>query len=282
MKNVLNQLIQLQELDFALTEGKASSSKMPLAQLEEAVAKSLKKLPEEVAERYRRLRLRLPLAVVPVTNGSCAPCGMVLPVAVVHAVKAGDQLQTCPHCGRFLFMPETVAKQAKKTESRVDVESRPATVGIARFSSASLMVPKLAATTREEAIAELAETLASNGYTEKASAVTELALRREAIISTAVEHGLAFPHVRDAEGGGLTLALGLKEKGLDFGAPDGKLTKIVFLIVIPTPATAFYLRLLAGLVKTFAETDARKALLECETPAQMWKTLTKLTRLTIP
>ena len=85
-----------------------------------------------------------------------------------------------------------------------------------------------------------------------------------------------------SQGGGLTLALGLKEKGLDFGAPDEKLTKIIFLIVIPTPASAFYLRLLAGLAKTFSESDARKAMLECTTPAQMWKALTKLTRTTIP
>jgi len=56
----------------------------------------------------------------------------------------------------------------------------------------------------------------------------------------------------------------------------------LFLIVIPTPASAFYLRLLAGLVRTFAESDARKTLLECTTSAQMWKALTKLTLVTIP
>jgi hypothetical protein len=39
--------------------------------------------------------------------------------------------------------------------------------------------------------------------------------------------------VRDVEGGGLTLALGLKERGMDFGSPDEKLMKIIFLIVIP-------------------------------------------------
>jgi mannitol/fructose-specific phosphotransferase system IIA component (Ntr-type) len=281
MKNVLNQLIQLQEMDFALTAGRASTSKMPLTQLEEAVAKSLKKLPEDVAERYLRLRKRVPLAVVPIVSGACAPCGVVVPVALVQAVKLGEQLQVCPHCGRFLYLPETLAKQPKKVMSRID-DNRLLPVGIARFSSANLMVPQLAATTREEAITELAQTLATQGYIEDAGAVTELALRREAIMGTAVEHGLAFPHVRDVEGGGLTLALGLKEKGLDFGAADGKLTKIVFLIVIPTPATAFYLRLLAGLVKTFSETDARKALFECETTATLWKALTKLTRQAIP
>jgi mannitol/fructose-specific phosphotransferase system IIA component (Ntr-type) len=198
----------------------------------------------------------------------------------VNSVKAGEALQTCPHCGRFLYFPETIARQPKKTSSHI--EERPAAAGIARFSSASLMLPKLAATTREEAIAELSQALAQNGYIENAATVTDLALRREAIVSTAVEHGIAFPHVRDVEGGGLTLALGLKEKGINFGAPDEKLTKIVFLLVIPMPAAGFYLRLLAGLVKTYSETEERKALLECDTAAAMWKTLIKQTRLTVP
>jgi mannitol/fructose-specific phosphotransferase system IIA component (Ntr-type) len=128
----------------------------------------------------------------------------------------------------------------------------------------------------------LVKVLGENEFIEDTATVTELALRREAIISTAMEHGLAFPHVRDVEGGGLTFAVGLKEKGVEFGSLDGHLSKIFFFIVIPTPATAFYLRLLAGLVRTFDSTEARKALLDCDEPEAMWKTLTKLTRETIP
>ncbi len=278
MKNVLNQLIQLQELNFAREEQKASGSKMPLAQLEKAIAEIRAKLPEDVAERYDRLQKRYPLAVVPIAHGSCSRCGLAVPASVVIAAKAGDSLQTCPHCGRFLFYPETVARQPKK---RHDAE-RPAEAGIGKFSAPSLMIPKLAGTTREEVIGELARALGAGGFVEDAATVAELALHREAIVSTAVEHGLAFPHVRDVEGGGLTFALGLKAKGVEFGAPDGHLSKIFFFIVIPTPATAFYLRLLAGLVRTFESSDARKALLDCDKPEQMWKTLTKLTRETIP
>jgi len=37
-----------------------------------------------------------------------------------------------------------------------------------------------------------------------------------------------------------------------------------------------------GLVKTFSDMDARKALPENETPSQMWKALKKPTRLAIP
>jgi mannitol/fructose-specific phosphotransferase system IIA component (Ntr-type) len=277
MKRVLNQLIQLQELDFALAEERASSSRMPLAKLEEAISTILATLPAEVSERFQRLRKRYPLAVVPIFHGICPSCAMALPLALVNAVRAAEQLYNCPHCGRFLYFPDVVVRQPNKRHG----SERPAEVGIARFSSADLMIPKLAATTREETISELAAAMATRGFIEDAEVVTDLVLRREAIVSTAVEHGLAFPHVRDVEGGGLTFAAGLKEKGLAFGAPDGRLTKIIFLIVIPAPASAFYLRLLAGLVKTFCETDARKKFLDCETSDAMWKALTKLTRETI-
>jgi hypothetical protein len=54
--------------------------------------------------------------------------------------------------------------------------------------------------------------------------VTELALRREAIISTAVEHGWHFSRAR-CEGGGLTFAVGLKEKGLPFGVTMKKVIR---------------------------------------------------------
>jgi PTS system nitrogen regulatory IIA component len=278
MKNILNQLIQLQELNFAKEEQKASNSNMPLAQLEKAIAEIRAVLPPEVADRYDRLQKHYPLAVIPLAHGNCSRCGLAVPAAVVNAAKAGEALQYCPHCGRFLYYPDTVARQPKKKQDG----KRPVEVGVARFSAASLMVPKLAATTREEVISEMAKGLAEAGFIEDAATVTELALRREAIVSTAVQHGLAFPHVRDVEGGGLTFAVGMKEKGIDFQAPDSHLSKLFFFIVIPTAATAFYLRLLAGLVRTFESADARKALLECDKPDQMWKTLIKLTRETIP
>jgi mannitol/fructose-specific phosphotransferase system IIA component (Ntr-type) len=83
--------------------------------------------------------------------------------------------------------------------------------------------------------------------------------------------------VRDVEGVRLMFALGLKEKGVTL-----HLNKIFFFVVVPTPATAFYLHLLAGLVRTFESADARKTLPECEAPEQMWKTETKLTLETVP
>ena len=278
MKNLLNQLIQLQELTFAKEEQRASGAQMPLAQLEKAITVLRAQLPDGVADRYDRLQKRYPLAVVPLAHGSCSRCGLAVPANIVNAAKTGEELQNCPHCGRYLYFPDTVARQPKK---KIDPDLA-VPVGIARFSAASLMIPRLTGITPAEVIGELTQQLATNGFIENAAIMSDLALRREAVVSTAVERGLAFPHVRDVEGGGLTLARGLKPKGINFGAAGEHLSKIFFFIVIPTPATAFYLRLLAGLVRTFEDTEARKTLLECEKPDQMWKTLIKLTRETIP
>ena len=116
MKRILNQLIQLQELNFAREEQKASSSNLPLAQLEKSIAASRAKLPPEVADRYERLQKRDSLAVVPVAHGGCSRCGVAVPANVVNLVKAGEILQNCPHCGRFLFFPDTEIGRASCRE----------------------------------------------------------------------------------------------------------------------------------------------------------------------
>src|SRR5437016_13614039 len=110
MKNILNQLIQLQELNFALAEQKASNSQMPLAQLEEAIAEVIKQLPPATAERYRRLQERYPLAVTPLMHSTCSQCGLTVPPAVFKSVRAGEQIQSCRTCGRFLYLPAPVCR----------------------------------------------------------------------------------------------------------------------------------------------------------------------------
>jgi mannitol/fructose-specific phosphotransferase system IIA component (Ntr-type) len=279
MKHILNQLIQLQELSFALSEQKASNPEARLTQLEESIAKLFEKLPEDIGSRYQRMHQRVPLVVVPIAhNNTCAGCGLAVPVALVNEVRKSEQIHACPHCDRFLYYQEG---QPRRPEKKPGVRSELPT-GIARFSDEALMLPKLAASNREDAVRELAELMAAQGFIEDGKNLVELAMRRESMISTAVESGLAFPHVRNVEGGSLTFALGLKPGGLKFDAPDGELTKIIFFIVIPTAASAFYLRLLAGLVGTFRTAKARNALLKSGTPEKMWQTLTALTNEAMP
>ena len=278
MQPLINQLIQLQDLLFARDQAEAASAKAHLEQVEQSIHTMLEELPLDVRAHFIKMHKKASLSIVPITNGVCSACGMQIPVSQVHAVHAGDILYHCPSCARYLFFPKAAPRRLSQRRKR----GEPAQVGMARFSAPSLMITHLAGTDRDEAIAELCGRMGTEGFVDNAAGLTEEALRREAIASTSVDHGLAFPHVRGVEGGGLTLALGLSRKGIRFDGTGKNLTRIVFLMVIPTAASAFYLRLLSGLSQTFCEEEARDLLFKAETPDELWKALNKATRLTIP
>lgn len=279
MQAVVNHLVQLQELVLIREEQKVHSGGERSAHQEEldrSILTMSGQLPEDIKVQFERLVKKDRTVVAPVSNNVCAACGMVLPISLVQAVRLMREIHNCPNCARLLYCPETGAKRVSKRESRL----APPKAGVMRFSSQDLMIPRLAAKDFEGAIGELAKAMEAGGFVERADMLVEPALRREAIISTVVGHGLAFPHVRGIEGGGLALALGLSREGIK--APDGNASaKIIFFLVIPTAASAFYLKLLAGLTETFRKEDARKALLAEKDSEGLWKQLLKQTRATI-
>jgi mannitol/fructose-specific phosphotransferase system IIA component (Ntr-type) len=273
----INHLIQLQELSLIRAEQKAHRHGHRLDELDASISALTGELSSDIQALIVRMQKRDSIMIVPMTNGICNGCGMRLPTSHVQAVKVSEQIQVCPICTRILYYEDGLPRNTSKAPRRTE----PRKVGIARFSSPALMIPKLKSTTRDEAIAEMAEKLREAGFVDDAGKVLEGALKREAIVGTALDHGLAFPHVRGVEGGGLTLCMGLSPKGVKFDGQDKAITRIIFFMVIPTAASAFYLKLLAGLAETFSDADARKALLAEETPEKLWKALIKLTKKTI-
>jgi mannitol/fructose-specific phosphotransferase system IIA component (Ntr-type) len=141
------------------------------------------------------------------------------------------------------------------------------------------MIANLKATNRNDAILELANAMQDARFVDDAGKLVTAALERENVLSTAVENGLAFPHVRGIEGGGLTLALGTSQKGIKFD--DEHTAKIIFFLAIPTAVSAFYLRLVAGLSETFLKAANRASLLAATTQDQLWKALVRITRNTV-
>ncbi len=270
MARLINHLLQLQELTEARNEQAALSPQRDLTGLDEAINELMKELPNRVSHLYQRLSKRDLHVVVPIQNQACGGCGGTVPPNVAQrAADDGYLIQQCDICGRILYSTVGLPQYLKQREI---VPGKP-THGLLRFSAQELMLPKLEAETRDDAIAELAQLMEAQGYVENGQALHETALRREAISSTAVGHGLAFPHARTSEGGILTFSLGLKKKGIDFSAPDGVKVKAVFLLVIPSAASSFYLRLLSGFVQAFSVTKTRNDLLGCKTSDEMWQLL---------
>lgn len=277
MQRLINHLVQLQELTLIKDEQQAAARKGHLEQLDEAIQEMTQQLPSPVREQFIRLHKRDHIVIAPISEGNCSICQMTLPISLVQAVKMVKEMQLCPNCARLLYFLDSAPRWVGGNPKR----TAPRKVGISRFSADSLMIPKLEAETKEDAIRELACKMEAEGFVDKADKLLESALRREAILSTGVDHGLAFPHARGVEGGGLTLALGISRKGMDFGGMDKSLTHIVFFMAIPTAASAFYLKLLAGLTETFMNADARKAVVAEKEPDKLWKTLMKVTRATV-
>ena len=115
-------------------------------------------------------------------------------------------------------------------------------------------------------------------FISNADSLVAAAMERESILSTAMDGGIAFPHVRGVEGGGLTFAMGVSRSGIDW---NGETVNIVFLSAIPVAVSAFYLRLMSGLLKAFAKEPARRAVLEAKSSEALWKALQKATRATV-
>jgi mannitol/fructose-specific phosphotransferase system IIA component (Ntr-type) len=278
IKKQINELIQLQMLSEARAQQEMTSSGARLEQLDDSIETMLRELPADVAESFTRLHKRGMVAIVPVAGGGCSGCGMSLPVSLVYAVRACEELHRCPNCARFLYPPDATAPRRLGARKR---HMEPLKSGVARFSAQELMLPHAAAADRDTLIAAVCAQMEREGFVDNGARLAEVTLAREAVISTAVDNGLAFPHARGVEGGGLTLALATSPKGLRFTPDARRLTRIVFFVAIPTAASAFYLKLLAGLSKVFSEEKARDDLLRAATPKDLWKALTHLTAKTI-
>lgn len=274
MKSQINTLRQLQELVLTRDEHNQTGDGSHLDALNDSIDALQKKLEPQVAGLYARLYKRSHIVISAMVNNCCAVCGMQVPIAQGQQVRLGQHLVTCSSCGRILFAAD---EDAVVNTSEAPDRDNPKT-GISRFSAEELMVCDLGSATREQAIAKLALAMEKHGFISSAENLVTAALEREGVFSTAMEGGLAFPHVRGVEGGGLTLAMGVSQEGIDW---DGEKVNMVFLSAIPVAVSAFYLRLMAGLAQSFAKEANRKAVLEAKDAATLWKALQKATRATV-
>lgn len=274
MKSQINTLRQLQELVLTRDEHHQTGDGSHLDSLNESIAALQQKLEPQVAGIYDRLYKKSHIVISAMSNNCCAVCGMQVPIAQGQQVRMAQHLVTCSSCGRILF---AVDDAAVVNVSEAPDRDNPKT-GISRFSAEELMVVDIGKSSRENAIAKLSEAMEKGGFISSADNLVAAAMDRESVLSTAMEGGMAFPHVRGVEGGGLTLAMGVSKEGIDW---DGETVNIVFLSAIPVAVSAFYLRLMSGLMQTFSKESCRRAAIEAKDSAALWKALQKATRNTV-
>ncbi len=275
MKNQINLLNQLQELVLTRDEHHQTGDGTHMDRLNESIWQLEDRLDEQLRALWRRLYKKSHIVMAPMSDSCCAACGMRLPISQVQQIRLAKAIQTCSSCGRMLYNEE---EDSPRYIGEKPARGEPRKTGISRFSAEELMVCDLRGTTPEAAIAELAETMHRNKFVSSPAALVKAAMERESMLSTAMGKGLAFPHVRGVEGGGLTLALGVSKAGIKFNVA-GDVVHLIFFSVIPVAVSPFYLRLMAGLSEAFIDDANRKALLNAATgPAELWKAFMKATR----
>lgn len=114
-----------------------------------------------------------------------------------------------------------------------------------RLVAERLVFPDLAASTVEEALAELSAGLASAGLVKDAGDLSRRLGERERLGSTGLGGGVAIPHCKVRDLADVLLAVGVSRKGIDFGAADGVPVTLVFLVVSPADAPGLHLQALA-------------------------------------
>jgi fructose-specific phosphotransferase system IIA component len=123
--------------------------------------------------------------------------------------------------------------------------------------------------TKEAVITELLHMLAYKGRLEDFHQVLHDVLQREEIISTGMEHGIAIPHAKTEGVKELSVAIGIKKSGIDFGSIDGEKTRFIILTVSPAKNHLHHLQFLSAINSVLRNKDARESLIKAENPAQV-------------
>jgi hypothetical protein len=87
------------------TEAQLADLQKQLAGLQTARKAQASRLDPDLLRLYARLLKNRELAVVVVSDGSCAGCGMTLTPQTYNEVKRNDRMFTCPSCNRILYYP---------------------------------------------------------------------------------------------------------------------------------------------------------------------------------
>lgn len=119
---------------------------------------------------------------------------------------------------------------------------------------------EMMATTREEAIFELAQEMVREGIIHETAVVTNAILEREKLASTGIGEGIAFPHCRIAAVNQVTAACGLLRHPVGWNAPDDQPVDVLFMILAPENQPEQHLKALKSIASVARDENFREGL----------------------
>lgn len=170
-----------------------------------------------------------------------------------------------------------LAKPVKTSRiARLLVEARPSDKArraldpyLARYIRQFVMLPKLSAANKGEALSKMMEILYSKGLVRDPANAMRAIMDREAAMSTGLECGIAIPHVKTDLVSSLVGIVAVLENELpDYETVDGSKVRIIVMTLSPTLLQTPHLRIIAHVGKVLDE-DGRARLVTARTEKEM-------------
>ena len=132
------------------------------------------------------------------------------------------------------------------------------------------VIPALRATTKSDALQEIATLLATLHPEIDRARLVQVLQDREALGSTAIGEGIAIPHGKLSGVANVVAAFARSDPGLDFDSLDGKPTRLFFLLVAPEDSAGAHLKALARVSRLLKDKAFRDRLAAGGTAEQLF------------
>ncbi|MBA7662280.1 PTS system fructose-specific EIIABC component [subsurface metagenome] len=141
----------------------------------------------------------------------------------------------------------------------------------ADFVCFEAIIPKLKASNRDSAIAELIVSLDKAGRLGKGNReeITKAVIKREKEASTGMGKGVAVPHVKHEAVKDVVAAVGQSGVGIDFSSLDKQLVYSVILLISPVDNPDRHLQAMESIFKHLQRDKFRKFLRQSQTAEEI-------------
>jgi fructose-specific phosphotransferase system IIA component len=128
----------------------------------------------------------------------------------------------------------------------------------------------LVSTNKEDAIEELINLLADNGYLSDRASAFEAVLAREQTRSTGIGSGIAIPHGKSTAAKELVMSIGIAKEPIEFESIDNKPVGIIILLVSPPDQTGPHIQALARISRLMLDATFKSQLEKAASPEEVY------------
>jgi nitrogen PTS system EIIA component len=128
----------------------------------------------------------------------------------------------------------------------------------------------LSAKTKDEALAELVNTIIRGGLKLNSSYILDILKQRESLGSTGIGEGVAIPHGKISDLSDIVVAFGRSIEGIAYDSLDSKRVHLFFLLLAPENSAGQHLKILAKISKMLKEVNFRKKLLKAGSQSDLY------------